>query len=90
MSSLQQFCTDRFINAAWQLYPSTTMIPTAMDHNMCILDEPITHHLNVPRDDNTSSVLNQHALLMDLQKHDDGQLFQSSKQAFSLPFVLSG
>ena len=61
------------------------MMPTARDHNMCILDEPITHHLNVPRNDNSGSVL---FLTSDLQKHDDRQLFQSSKQAFSLPFCL--
>ena len=68
------------------MYPRTTMMPTAMDHNMSILDEAITHYLSVPRDDNTSSVLNQHAFHINLQKHDDGQHFQSSKQAFSLPF----
>ena len=62
------------------------MMPTAMDHNMSILDEAITHYLSVPRDDNTSSVLNQHAFHINLQKHNHGELFQYSKQAVGFLF----
>ena len=47
MSSLQAFCTDRFINTTRQIYPITTKMPIAMNH---ILDESTPHLLDVQSD----------------------------------------
>ena len=86
MSSLQHCCTDRCINAAQQMYPSTTMIPTATNH---ILDESTPHLLSVQRDVKTfhSSDFNQLDFPINSQKNNNGHPFRYSKQAVSFLFV---
>ena len=85
MSSLQAFCTDRFINVARQIYPSTTMMPTAMNH---ILDESSPYLLDVQSDVNPfqSSDFNQLDFPIDSQKDNNEHPFRYSKQTVSFLF----
>ena len=72
MSSLQVFCTDRFVNVAMQIYPSTT---TTMNY---ILDESTLHLLDVKSDVNTfhSSDFNQLDFPIDSPKDNIGHPFR--------------
>ena len=84
MSSLQYFCTDRFINVAKQVHPSI-MMPTAVENKMHILDEPPPHLLSVQSDVSTlySSDFNQLDFPVELQKNNSEHPFIYSKQAVS-------
>ena len=84
MSSLQYFCTDRFINVAKQVHPSI-MMPTAMEDNVHILDEPPPHLSSVQSDVSTlhSSDFNQLDFPVELQKNNSEHPFTYSERAVS-------
>ena len=85
MSSLQAFCTDRFINTTRQIYPSTTQLPTAMNHT---LDESTPHLLDVQSDVNTfqSSDFDQLDFPIEPQKDNNGHPSRYIQQAVSFLF----
>ena len=85
MSSLQAFGTDRFINTTRQIYPSTTKMPTAMNH---ILDDSTPHLLDIQSDVSTfqSSDFNQLDFPIDPQKENNGHPSRYSQQAVSFLF----
>ena len=76
------------MDVARQMFPKTTVIPTAMDHNVCIRDEPTTHLLSGQNHVNTfhDSDFVQLDFPTDLQKNNNGHLLRYSKQAVRFLF----